>query len=230
MPISPLIANRLKLLRDLPANELLRFCSGMRLVEVARRKVVVGTDSPPDGMGFLVSGRLQGVDFTLDGREVGLYFVEPNDYFAELALIDNEPLPELIIATTASTVGFMDRAAALDLLDSFPAAARQLNVQLSRRVRDLLSQRKILAMPSAQQRICATLFGLCSRNGPEPHQIRHAPTHQEIAIMVNTTRETVTRTMQSLQSTGCVQRDGPHLLVHDPDALRRMARGEDGIR
>jgi CRP-like cAMP-binding protein len=89
-------------------------------------------------------------------------------------------------------------------------------------------------MPSAQQRICATLYGLCSLHDidsePGPAQIRYAPTHQEIAIMVNTTRETVTRTMQSLQHTGYVQRDGPHLLVRDPDALRRMAGGEDGGR
>jgi len=64
-----------------------------------------------DGVGGEIIGEEPLV--TLDGREVGLYFVEPNDYFAELALIDNEPLPELPVARRQLPVGFEDRAAAL---------------------------------------------------------------------------------------------------------------------
>ncbi len=229
MPLSPFIAGRLKLLRDLPPADLGRFSSKISIEEFARRKVVMRNDCPPAALGFLLSGRLQGVDFTIDGREVGLYFVEPSDYFAELALIDDGPLPELIIATAPSTVGFLDRDSALELFDSAPQIARQVNVQLSRRVRDLLAQRKILALPSAQQRICATLFTLCSRDGALLEEIPGVPTHQEIAIMVNTTRETVTRTLQTLQANGFVRRSGANLLVHDPEALRRVSEGTEGV-
>ena len=39
------------------------------------------------------------------------------------------------------------------------------------------------------------------------------PTHQEIAIMVNTSRETVTRTLQFLQTMKVVARSGNELVV-----------------
>jgi len=51
--------------------------------------------------------------------------------------------------------------------------------------------------------------------------IENAPTHQEIAIMINLTRETVTRTFQVLQSQGALTRDGDHLKV-DPAKLRQL--------
>ncbi len=51
------------------------------------------------------------------------------------------------------------------------------------------------------------------------------PTHQEIAIMVNTSRETVTRTLQFLQTMKVVTRAGSDLLVHQPDMLQQAADG-----
>ena len=52
------------------------------------------------------------------------------------------------------------------------------------------------------------------------------PTHQEIAIMVNTSRETVTRTLQFLQSIKVVARSGTQLVVHLPSMLQEAADGK----
>jgi DNA-binding transcriptional regulator YhcF (GntR family) len=56
--------------------------------------------------------------------------------------------------------------------------------------------------------------------------IAHAPTHQELAIMVNSSRETVTRVFQLLQGRGVVERDGNALQVLQPDFIRQVASGE----
>ena len=52
------------------------------------------------------------------------------------------------------------------------------------------------------------------------------PTHQEIAIMVNTSRETVTRTLQFLQGIKVVARSGTELVVQQPDTLQQAADGK----
>jgi CRP-like cAMP-binding protein len=61
-----------------------------------------------------------------------------------------------------------------------------------------------------------------SKEGKNPSLIANAPTHQEIAIMVNLTRETVTRAFQVLQSQGALARDGDDLKV-DAGKLKQLA-------
>jgi CRP/FNR family cyclic AMP-dependent transcriptional regulator len=56
--------------------------------------------------------------------------------------------------------------------------------------------------------------------------IVNAPTHQEIAIMINASRETVTRVFQVLQSRGVVARDGNSLKIADEDYLSDVAEGQ----
>jgi CRP-like cAMP-binding protein len=84
---------------------------------------------------------------------------------------------------------------------------------LTARIRAQAHQRQILGIISPLQRICALLQNL-SRDGKNPEIIANAPTHQEIAIMVNLTRETVTRAFQVLQSQGALARDGDDLKVN----------------
>ena len=55
--------------------------------------------------------------------------------------------------------------------------------------------------------------------------IAHAPTHQEIAIMINTSRETVTRVFQVLQARGILRRDGNQWRVENSRYLSDVAEG-----
>jgi CRP-like cAMP-binding protein len=92
---------------------------------------------------------------------------------------------------------------------------------LTKRIRDQSNQRQILGIISPLQRICALLQNL-SKEGKDPELIANAPTHQEIAIMVNLTRETVTRAFQVLQSQGALARNGDDLKV-DTGKLKQLA-------
>jgi CRP-like cAMP-binding protein len=79
-------------------------------------------------------------------------------------------------------------------------------------------------MPSPMQRVCAQLMQLTLKSNNAT--IAFAPTHQEIAIMINTTRETVTRAFQKLQADGVLIRDGNHLIIHNLEYLKKTANGE----
>jgi CRP-like cAMP-binding protein len=92
---------------------------------------------------------------------------------------------------------------------------------LTERIRSQASLRQILGIISPLQRICALLQNL-SKDGKAQEVIANAPTHQEIAIMVNLTRETVTRAFQVLQSQGVLARDGDNLKV-DTKKLKQLA-------
>lgn len=188
----------------------------------ARREIVASQGETSSFLGFLLEGRLQGVDFTVDGREVGLYFVEPGGYYGELAIIDGKPGAEFVIALTKSRVALLPREYARKLIFANPHIAEVLLLNLAERVRSGTAQRTILSLPNVFQRLCAQLLLL----GGNASLIPHAPTHQELAIMINTSRETVTRSFQLLQSQNILQRDGNSLKIIDKRYLDGILNGD----
>jgi CRP-like cAMP-binding protein len=90
-----------------------------------------------------------------------------------------------------------------------------------------LAQRTLLSMPTPAQRVCAQLVQLSHANtNSQAPNVANAPTHQEIAIMINTTRETVTRVFQKLQAQGIIKRDGSSLHILNISYLQQVANGE----
>ena len=223
MPVHINFLLRFPLLSALPAETLEQLSQQMSIRSLPRRGVVMQKSQPDQGLGFLLDGRLQGVDFTLDGREVGLYFVNPGDYFGELAVADRQALPEFVIALAKSDILVLPQEHARRLLFSTPAIAEQVVMRLAERVRTGTAQRNLLSLPNPMQRLCAQLHLM---GAMAPHVIEHAPTHQELAIMINTSRETVTRAFQLLQTQNILRRDGDQIILAQLEMLRRIAEGQ----
>ena len=179
----------------------------------SKREVVLSKENPSPSLMFLLEGRLQAIDFTLDGREVGLHFIEEGQYFGEISVLDGLPSPEVVIANKKSQVIMVPAREVRSHIFANPSAIEAITSGLTQRIRDQANQRQILGIISPLQRICALLQNL-SKDGKNPEIIANAPTHQEIAIMVNLTRETVTRAFQVLQSQGALARDGDDLKVN----------------
>ena len=207
------------LLKPLSQEALLRLSTQVEARQFARREVVCGKDQTRFALGFLLEGRLQGVDFTVDGRAVGLYFVEPGDYFGELSVIDGQPPSEHILAATRSTALFLDVAASRQLIFGTPELAQAVMTRLSARVRAVTAQRTLLALPNPFQRLCVQLLLLGRRATAGEPVIDPVPTHQELAIRINSSRETVTRAFQVLILQQIVLRDGNQLKILRPDYL-----------
>jgi len=226
MAIPSGVLRELELLRDLPPELATRLAGQMVERSFARREVVFNKGEPSHPLCFLVEGRLQGVDFTLDGREVGLYFVEPGSYFGEMSVLDGQPRPDFVIAVARSRVAFLPGEEARKLIIHSPGIAEKVLVRLTQRLRSVSAQRTLLGMPNPAQRVCAQLVQLTVTGAGGRVTIANTPTHQEIAIMVNTSRETVTRVFQVLQTRGVVARDGGSLQVGDPAYLHNVAEGK----
>lgn len=226
MPVLVPILQSLKLFDKLPLSELSALSTSLSERTVDRREVVIKRGQVAAGLGFLIEGRLQAVDFTLDGREVGLHFIENRDFFGELSVIDRQPAAEYVIAVAPSRVVFVEQERARRLMLSTPEAAEAISMRLAERMRQTSRQRALLALPSSFQRVCAQLILMAQRDAKGSYVIAMPPTHQEIAIMVNTSRETVTRALQFLQGLKVVTRAGTDLVLDKPETLQEAADGK----
>lgn len=218
------------LLQELSDDVLTRLSQQSAMRKVSRRGIVLHAGQREECLCFLFEGRLQGVDFTVDGREVGIYFIEPKDFCGELGLIDQGAQPEYVMALAASQVVYIPVSDLWQVMHESPALMMALCQRMAGRVRSMTQQRSLLGLPNIMQRVCGQLWLLVQNSAGfdyDPAVIFNPPTHQEIAIMLSMSRETVTRVFQQLQSKKIVKRDGnTKLLIDDIQKLEQLAKGE----
>ena len=130
-----------------------------------------------------------------------------------------------MVAAVKSVVAFLDARAARDLILNNPALAQAVMARLAQRVRDGLAQRTLLSLPNPFQRLCALLLQLPSAVVQGVVTIEQAPTHQELAIMINSSRETVTRAFQVFFTHRILVRDGNALRLEKQALLQDIAQG-----
>lgn len=225
MPVSLQLLGQFPLLQPLPRETLEPLSAQMTLRSFQRRAMVMSKDNPVQELGFLVDGRLQGIDFTVDGRSVGLYFVDPGDYFGELSVVDGQAGSEFVVAAARSTVAFLEARAARELISMTPDLARDVMARLAQRVRSIMAQRLLLSLPNPFQRLCAQLLQLSQKTATGDITVDPVPTHQELAIMINASRETVTRAFQLLFLNQILVRDGTTLALVRLEYLKDIAEG-----
>lgn len=232
MLVTPELLSTFPSLKPLPEPVLQQLAQQSSVQRFARRGVVLKAGVREESVCFLFEGRLQGVDFTIDGREVGLYFVEPGDFCGELGMFDDGPQPEHVIALTTAMVVFVPMNGLRDVTREHATLLQRMGERLAARVRQMTRQRSLLGLPSVSQRVCCQLWMLVPDGERNKAQsvIRHPPTHMEIAIMLSLSRESVSRVFQLLQTRQLVRRDGTTaLVIEDVATLQRLAEGQEEL-
>jgi len=201
-----------------------------RRVQVRTRpaaSVLVAQDEPGDAMFVLVSGRAKVVLFGESGRELLLRSLEPGDVFGEMSLIDERPRSANVIAVDDVTMLVLDRASLSAHLALYPQTAMNLLSELSARLRQADETIANLALFDVEARLARTLERLCgddAERNAEGMVLPRRPTQQELANMVGSCRETISRTFTSLVRRGLLVPRGRALLI-TAELLRRAGRG-----
>jgi CRP-like cAMP-binding protein len=224
----PALLARLPLLKDVDEALLARLAANARLRALAKREYIIRKGTTGEHLLFLLKGALQVLDITESGREIGLNFLSPGEYFGELSIIDGMPRSASVVATEPSAVLLIPHADALFLFHHSPLVAERLLKRFAERLRRASDFQAILSLPNASQRIYALLSRFVQIAPGGLTVITKMPTQQEIAITVNTSRETVSRAIRALIQQGVVQKDMRRLIVRKPEALHVATLDETG--
>lgn len=204
-------------------------------VELATR--MLGRDYPKGGIiiaqgasdrnvNFIVSGAVHVTFYSKTGREVGFRDLGAGEMFGELAAIDGLPRSTQVVALRPTFIAALPQQAFISLLERQPAIALYVMRRLARLVR-LLSDRVVeFSTLGVRNRIHAELLRL-SRAVPvtgNQARIESPPTHIDMANLISTHREAVTRELRNLTKAGLIRRVKGALLVLDLERLRIMVQ------
>jgi len=208
---------RVSIFRDLPERALQDLAARVTVKHRVAGAVIVAQDEPAESFYMLHSGRARVALFGDNGREVTLSMLRPGDYFGEVSLFDGRPRSANVVALTDVTVLVLDREAFLTHLRTYPDSAVRLLGDMGRRLRHADEMIGNLALLDVYGRLARTLVGLAREEGTEPGSdgvvLRMRPTQQELAHMVGTCRETVSRAVSSLTRQGLVSNRGRGMLL-----------------
>jgi CRP-like cAMP-binding protein len=217
---------KIPLLADLTPEDIARIKPELRFRHFNKREVVLHKGGSGDALLFLLSGQLQVVDITEDGRAIGLRMLVPGDFFGEIALINDSTRSASVVATSDVLVAFLPAATALHLFSHSPSVARQMLRHLAQKIQRDSEFRAVLSINNTARRIYTYLSLLQKTPAPGAAPvIDNLPTHQDIANMINTSRETVTRALLTLSQQGIVQKEGSRLVILDPAGLQKLIQG-----
>lgn len=179
--------------------------------------VVVSEADPGDALFVLARGKVKVVLYGESGREVILsIFHKAGEVFGEMALLDDAPRSATVMAMEPSSMLVLSRRDFRALVDRHPSIALQVLTELSRRLRRADAIIGDLALLDVFGRLAAKLRTLAETEGEETEAgilIRERPTQAEIAAMIGTSRETVSRALSELARRGDIVMTGKRLLI-----------------
>jgi len=183
---------------------------------VSVHSTVVSQDEPGDSMFIIVTGRIKVVIFGENGREVTLSILRPGDSFGEMSLFDGEARSANCIAIEPSTLLVLGREDLLRHLANHPRTALNLLGEMARRLRRADESIAQLALCDVNERLIRRLVSLAKEEGsesPEGMLVRRRPTQQELANMIGSCRETISRAFNQLAREGMIIPRGRSLVV-----------------
>jgi CRP-like cAMP-binding protein len=207
---------RAPLFASLPLHAIEDLTQRMAVRRVRVHAVVVSQDDPGDALFVIMAGRVKVVISGDNGREVTLSLLRPGDAFGEVSLFDGKTRSADCVAIEPTTLLVLSREDLLAHIAQHPQTALNLLGEMAQRLRRADESIAQLALCDVHERLIRRIISLAREDGsdtPEGLLIRRRPTQQELANMIGSCRETISRAFNQLARDGLIIPRGRALVV-----------------
>lgn len=173
---------------------------------------------------LLTAGRIKLYHITPDGKQTLLALIEPGEMFGELAVFDDGNREEFAEAMLAAKLIRIPKDAVQKLMEEEVNVAMGVTKLMGFRRRRVERRLKSLLFRSNRERLIHLLLELADQYGtrtPEGVRLGIKLSHQELASIIGSTRETVTVVLGELQSEGSVVIQRRQIILTQMDRLAR---------
>lgn len=199
--MQPELFRKFPLFAELDERELASVAAMAKSRRFNRDDVVFYEDETGDVFFLIREGKVKVTMISPEGKEIILSMMGPGDFFGEMALLDDAPRSATIVAMEPLELLTLWRSDFLQLLSENSAIAKKVLAEMSRRLRSASNRIESLATLDVYGRLARFFIDLARSEGkelPNGYIAVTRPTHQAIANMIGTSRETVSRLIQEL--------------------------------
>ena len=187
-----------------------------------RDAVVFSEGDAAHGFYILVSGRVKVFKVALEGKEQILHIFGPGEPIGEVPVFSGGLFPASAQTLERSSFLYISREAFLDLVRRKPDLALDMLALLAARLRQFTVQIENLSLKEVPQRLAAYLVYLCGEQG-DRRQVRLEISKGQLASLLGTIPETLSRMLSRMSSQGLIQVQGSMIDILDYQGLVDLA-------
>jgi len=188
-----------------------------------RNTTIVEEGLAGDYMYIIREGRVKVTKLSEDGREKILEFLDAGSFVGEMALLERAPRSASVKTLAPVRLLALSRNDFLSLLRRSPDLGLAVIEVLCSRLRTQNDQASALSFQRVKDRTKGLLQRLAKSETGEGMRSTPTLTHQQIADMIGTSRETVTRVVKELKQEGWLDQEGKHYLLKGAEAVASEA-------
>ena len=179
----------------------------------------------PRGMFIVCSGRVNLSTTSKEGKILILRAAEAGETLGLSATISGQTYETTAETATPCVLNFIERKHFLELMQLHSEFGIQAAQCLSREYRSAYHDIHDLVLTrSSTGKLIRLLLSQAAPEGDDPASCRPTPmTHEEMAMRIGASRETVTRLLSVLRRKRLIRIDGPTLVIRNRTALEALA-------
>ena len=194
-----------------------------------KKEVVYFEDSTPDLIYFLKNGRVKISKISSDGKETTLYIVQAGEIFGEMSLMGGEKMNHRAEALDEILLCSFRKQDFADLLSEHPELSRRVYKRIGERLQIIEQKLADLVFKSAEERIISFLLEVAKpylNESINEAYIKPFFTHEEVAHLTATSRQTVTTLLNELKKDELIKFWRNKLYVMDYTGLKRYLKAK----
>jgi CRP/FNR family cyclic AMP-dependent transcriptional regulator len=176
------------------------------------RKILISEGDTSTDLYVVIEGKARAVGIDIEGRLIVHNVFGPGDYFGEMSFIDGEPRCATVETLKRSRLFKIPRNRFRTVLFADPDISFNLMKGLTEKLRDATRRVEELVFMDAYSRVSRLLLRLA----PPGDDLRTVPdllTQQDIAEMIGTSREMVSRVLKELIVGGYITRQNKQITI-----------------
>lgn len=221
------VLRKVPLFSGLQTEDLQTLSSIVTRKEFGKKETLFHQGDPGDEFMILTEGSVKVELMNTEGKELTLTILTPFQFLGELALLDDVPRSATVISMEQSVLLSLNKRDFARILESFPRMSIPMLRQLTRRVRVLTDDIASMAFLDSYSRVTRKLLTLADEMGEataDGHVLIDRPlTHQQLANLVGTTRETVTKILNEMKDNGLLSIRRHRITILDSEELLARA-------
>lgn len=184
-----------------------------------RGKILFAEGEPARGVHVLRTGRATVSISSSEGRVVILRLAQTGDVLGLNSVLQNAAYETTVKALEPCRTDFISHAELIELMRKSQTATQAITRILSRELAELTNRARSLVLPqTAGARLARLLLELSKENS-----LDKVFTHEELAQMICSSRETVTRLLANLNRRQIIRVTSDSILICDRAALQSIA-------
>jgi CRP-like cAMP-binding protein len=212
----------IEIFRDLNSRDLADMDRQFTMTGCAAGKIFYMPEESGEVLFLLKKGRVQLYRLSSEGKKIVVATLGPGAIFGEMSLVGQGMYNTFAEAADECILCVMSRPDVERLMRERPQVALRIVEVLGKRLIQTERQLEEVAFKSIPVRLASLLLRLADESG-SIEVVGY--THQDLAEMLGTYRETITQTLNDLRTSGLVQIERKKIILTDKGQLADLAEG-----